>query len=361
VDKTFSDSYEQFVRGIALPAPTPQQKQLADAYSKASDAYAAVVEKKKDEWLKYDAQQRHNPPATWTSRQNWYQLHAAAALTVAQNDLANAYSAYFSSLDATSVIYAKEIKKIDTAQHIDIVMPASAQNFNASDDDPTSWTTDSVWPWAFDSGALSNLVAAGEAQVKAGTLATTWTFDNSSESRDEDRKSWSASASYGMFFHASVTHNETSINFKSAGTYLKFGYYSIAQVPVVPSKNWYSANLLSDFACGPFKASAHTKPTDWWGADGKLSVIPVSVVVAYRPDIEAVLTNAQYNFFESATSGGGGLSIGPFGIGGGGSSLHQHIDKNQNTGHIHITTESQTPTVIGIIYQKLGKTNCPSA
>jgi uncharacterized membrane protein YgcG len=361
-NKTFSDAYRQFAYSLALPAPTPAKEAQAKAYVIAAKSYSDAVSSWRNDWLKFDAKQKHDHPnqtAAWVSKQNWYSDNAAPDLSTRRDAMLAAYVTYQNGLDATTRILGMWTKKIDEVARIDIRMPISAEQFNADENDPTSWTTEPRLPVKFNSTALATLVADGKAQFQTSAPAVTWTFDSGADHSSISRSSWSASASYGPFFNGSVNHSQTSIDLSKQGTFVKFGYYALAQIPIGPTSNWYTQALITNYACGPFKPDSHTTPADWWGEHGRLGAVPVSVIVAYRPVLEAMLTSEQYSLFESATSGSGGLSIGPFSVGGGGSSFSQTIDKHWNNGHVLVTSQSDTPMVVAVVYEKLPGKMCP--
>ncbi len=359
---TFSDAYQQFAYSLALPTPTALSQSNANAYSKAQKAYATVVDNARKDWLAADAKQKKdhpNQPAAWVSKQQWYANHAATNISLARDALIEAFVTYQNGLDPNTQILGKWQQKVVNAQTVDIRMPISAEQFNADDNDPTTWTTEPRLPIKFGSNDLAAVIKDGQAQFNAKKPEDVWILDNAATTSHYATSSWGASASYGPFFHASASHKETSIDLTAQGTFVKFGYYKLAQIPVGPLTNWYTDQLVRTYACGPFKDGSKVNATSLWGPNGSLSAIPVSVIVAYRPFINVQLTDTQYKFFQTSTSGSGGLSIGPFGIGGGGSSFKQDISDVKHNGYIEVTSTSDTPMVIAVIYEKLPGKPCP--
>src|SRR5262249_32480781 len=110
--------------------------------------------------------------------------------------------------------------------------------------------------------------------------------------RNEERTMFGGSISFGGFF-GFISAGGSSDNYKITDTKsefsLKFEALGIASIPIGPSDSWYSQYILTHYACGPFKKRANGQPAvnpdEYWRDGGLLSLIPTSVMVAYKPII----------------------------------------------------------------------------
>lgn len=356
-NKKFSEGYEAFINAISLPEGTPAQAALKKKFADAQKVYSDESERLRQLWIKYDNKQRTTlPKASWSNRTQWYANHNAK-LIIYQNEYSLAFGRYQQSLDANTRVVAQRIKAFYDAVNADIRLPASAQSANIDASDTTNWTTESVKPLTLDSTAYTALVTNGETQFQKAMPLYEWTLDATSIQRHEDRESWGANASYGYFFSGSAGSDTTSINVKTDGSNADIKFFGMAMVPIHPTQ-WYSEQLLVQYACGPFKPDAQLSPSTLWGSAGSLSAIPVAAILGYKPDLFIKLTHAQYDFYERHVNASGGFSYGPFHVGGSYSKTIQNITDDKQAGTVHVQNIAPTPVVLAVLYRKLPGKEC---
>jgi len=353
----FSEAYQEFVDAIQLPQVSPASAQLERDYTHASDNYANELDRQRSNWLQFDQRQRKNDKSgkTWLTRSAWYSTYANSRLLVLRNAKNAALSNYVSSLPATYRTHARWIEAAhNDAAMIDVRMPSTAEDMNADSADATSWRVDTRYPYVFNVQDLKTLRDEGEAAALANKW-TEWTFSSSAVSSDKHKKSWGGRGSYGKFFRArvGVSKTEESVTTAEAATKIVFGFRAIAQVPLNPANTWYKRSLINAYACGPFKPSVDANK-NWFGADGALSVVPSSVVLAFRPKVHAELSKSQYELYEKTLSANGGFSVGPFAVGGRYGDFRRKESKVGNGGTVDSEGIGSTIVVIAVLYEKLG-------
>jgi len=174
-------------------------------------------------------------------------------------------------------------------------------------------------------------------------------------------ESWGAHASYGGFFGGSASGSRHSIDLNAENTHFRYAPYSFAIVPISRG-NWYSGVLVDQFACGPFKEGAPVDNAALFGEKGRLNLVPVAVLVTYRPTIEVKLATTDYHYLHEEASGGGSVSVGPFSFGGSHSGSSETITWDEPNSTVTVENKQDVappPQIIAVISKRLGTTTCP--
>lgn len=114
----------------------------------------------------------------------------------------------------------------------------------------------------------------------------------------------------------------------------------------VARKIWYNEGLIRTY-CNEVDRN------EYWGPRGLLNLIPEVVILGRNPTVEIDTSAATYSLFQNwyTAQASGGFSIGPFSIGGGGSSSSSFTDiRNASSGTtIRIEDQSNQIYVVAVI------------
>lgn len=340
----FSEAYGEFVEALDIPkrqgVSDVQLKSASDKWTKSSDAVKEMRDKLREEWaIEYRKQQSGAPGTPKQTYGQWYKEVAAPKLQPLLDLRTKAFGKYFALTDP-SFHYLKLVNNYVSAASVSVAPPGSP-------DQP-----EERYPFNASKNIIAAIKTAGEANYAQKKPAITWTFNKDSGRRNEERESWGASASYSPFFSASASGSRHTLDIQQNTISLSYGAYALGYVPITPG-SWYSGLLVSRFAKGPFKADTLFKPEDLWGPDGSLNLMPVGVIVAYKPRISAILTNSVFSKLQESHSAGGGVSIGPFSFGGSHSRSVERVTWDNTRGEVTVENESPTPLVVAVVSQRL--------
>jgi hypothetical protein len=165
---------------------------------------------------------------------------------------------------------------------------------------------------------------------------------------------WSAggSVSYGFFSVGGSASGGTIENHLRAGTQrVKFSFDRLALGTIVRG-TWFDNGLVTSKPYTDYVAF-----DEYWGANGTLPLIPISVVVGRGLKIEIETSQIAHDDYQSwrQTSGNAGFRCGPFRIGGGGSSSTSwgSVTDTSSGSTIRLKDESGQAYVMAVISQKM--------
>lgn len=337
----FTDAYGEFVESLQITkraGVTDQQlKDASDKWKTASNAAKKMHDDLEKEWaaeLKKPATGR--PKRTYGQ---WYKEYASAKMTPLNDAKTRAFGAYFDLTDPKDQ-YRKLIDNYKNAAQISVA-PAGAPE-----------QAEPRYPFNASKNILAALKKSGEANYAAKKLAISWSFDKDSGRRNEERESFGGGASYGPFFSGSAGGSRYTLDIQQNTISLSYGAYALGYIPITPGP-WYSGLLVTRYRSGPFKPNSDLTPELLWGPKGSLNLMPVGVVVAYKPQIHAKLTNDVYSKLQESHNAGGSVSIGPFSFGGSHARSVERVTWDKTKGEVTVESESPTPLVVAVLCYRL--------
>lgn len=340
----FSEAYGEFVNALEIPRrPGVTESQLKKAnqkWSDASDAVKAMRNRLAEEWGREYRQQQSLPPGL--PRQTygqWYREYAAPKIQPLLDTKTRAFGELFALSDPSSQ-YLRLVDNYVSAPPVSVAPPGAPNE------------AVNRYPFSISRNVLAAIKSAGEANYAAQRLAVSWSFDRDSGRRQEERESWGGGASYGPFFRASAGGNRYTLDIHQNTISLSYSAYNLSYLPISPG-SWYSGLLVTRFKNGPFKENATVTPEKLWGPKGSLNLMPVGVVLAYKPRLSAKLTNEVFNRLQESHSAGGSISIGPFSIGGSHSRSLERVTWDRTRGEVTVENESPLPLVVAVICARL--------
>lgn len=340
----FTDAYGEFVKALKIPKRSDvSDEQLAAAATKWDTATTAVsdMENKLEEaWAaEVKRQQKAAPGTPKRTYSQWYTAYAAPKLKPLLDAQTAAFGVYFGLSDPKSQ-YLTLVNNYENFRRISVA-PAGQPD-----------QADLRYTFSASKNILNAIRKGGEANYTAKHLDVSWSFDKDSGRRNEERESWGANASYGGFFGGSAGGNRYTLDIQQNTLSLSYGAYSLGYLPISPG-SWYSGLLVTRFKNGPFKESAQVTAEHLWGPKGSLNLMPVGVVIAYKPQIHAKLTSEVYSKLQESHSAGGSVSIGPFSFGGSHTRSVERVTWDKAKGEVTVQSESDIPLIVAVICQRL--------
>lgn len=159
---------------------------------------------------------------------------------------------------------------------------------------------------------------------------------------------WNASASVGWccFFSASgkMEDEVQSTKWKQQTSEVKVNFKNIKPFNIIRGQ-WYKPGLITRFL--------DRLPASFWSESGRLNLIPTQLIVAHGLSIDITTSDEVRDYFyhRHSVGGGGGFSIGPFSLGGGGSSTSTYSETNvvKTATGLHIEDTSGRAVVLAVI------------
>ena len=338
----FTEAYGEFVEALSIAKRAGvTDKQLKDASDKWQAASAAVKRMRNtldQEWAK-ESQKPPTPGKPKRPYGQWYKEDATPRLTPLLEAQTRAFGDYFALTDPKDH-YHKLVDNYKNAAQISVA-PAGAPE-----------QAEPRYPFNASKNILAAIKKSGEANYAAKKLAISWSFDKDSGRRNEERESFGANASYGPFFSGSGGGSRYTLDIQQNTISLSYGAYALGYLPITPG-SWYSGLLVQRFKNGPFKPNSDLTPELLWGPAGSLNLMPVGVVIAYKPQIHAKLTNEVYSKLQESHNAGGSVSIGPFSFGGSHSRSVERVTWDKTKGEVTVESESPTPLVVAVLCYRL--------
>ena len=175
---------------------------------------------------------------------------------------------------------------------------------------------------------------------------------SSSSSYYDHRWSVGGSVGYGFFsIGGGASGGTVESHLRSSTQRVKFSFERLVLATVVRG-TWYDGGLVNALPYNEYV------PFDqYWGSNGVLSLIPVSVLVARGLTVEIDTSQAAYDSFQSwhSTHGGVSFSLGPWRVGASGSSSTSWgSTSNTSSGStIRLTDNSGQASIVAVISQKM--------
>lgn len=201
---------------------------------------------------------------------------------------------------------------------------------------------------------LKTIVDNGKAADSTNTCTGGWTFNHSTSVAQSSSSSWGASGSYGPFVSIGGSGTHTEDLLKEDGTYISILFCSVGYVPVSPL-NWYSSGLLELLKDGQLKlqSSSILNSKRLFGENGWLSRLPVGVIVAYKPRIQAKLSSTYNKTTTNSWNGGASIGFGPIRLGGnGGNSSREQVKDNQDGSYTYPAPGDQ-PYILAVVSKQV--------
>lgn len=164
---------------------------------------------------------------------------------------------------------------------------------------------------------------------------------------------------FGFFSlgHHSETHTHECLVQTSSSYSLKMDFAAQAAVDIVQGR-WFDGAMLRNYKEGPWVKGSQfqIQKSHPYGQGGILPVTPTRLYVVMNPTITITLDQSTYTSVKDSmqSSGGSGISLGPFAFGGNSgqsSSTHTTIDTDDQTHTITCTDTSNIPQIIAIADQ----------
>lgn len=331
----FSDAYGDFVTSILLPSRTDVKPAVL---KRAEDEWKSSADAANAENLRWERKWKVSGIKSGQKKQDWWRDNAAPhtkPLIEAKNA---AFTKYFNLLDPQAATSGKQISKYVNFSEVPFTVPDGS-------------TTENHYPYYASNKALKDVAIAGEAQFQAKKL-TKWEFDGSTSYRHDETESWGANAGYGGFIKLGGSGNRHTLDTNGTSVKLVYGFYKLGIIPITPG-DWYTGLLIKKFKDGPFKPNSPVSTQTLWGPNGTLRLRAAAIVVAYKPQISAYLSRADYSLVEQTYHEGGSVSIGPFSFGGSHDRHFETETSNKEEGRFSVESVNPNPQVVAILFEKL--------
>jgi hypothetical protein len=353
--KKFSFSYAAFIDALdaegSADAPTrARRKQLEAAYNSKANHCAAVQQGLLDGWDTYKAQ--HAKSSQRLTFDQWWNGHNGE-FGMCNADAGELFNRWSQSLDPNGQSIAEIRKAVFDARsnRIKVLLPVAAQDALANTADKADWKYDYRFP--FVTNNLQSFMDEGEKNVQANTPEDTWTIDHSTSATNFTQEGWSGSGGFGGFIQLGGGASTSKTVAHSDEVSISFKFFKMELVPVTPASTWYNEQALTLFECGPFRRGSVLTPTALWGDTGLLSLRPSEVLLAYKPQLTLHFETHDYEEVLRVVQGGGGITIGPFSIGGSAGRVDHSITHDDMNHNISVVVNSRAGMVLAVLSQKI--------
>ncbi len=113
-------------------------------------------------------------------------------------------------------------------------------------------------------------------------------------------------------------------------------------------EGWMKTNMIAEHKAGPFAGSGITENM-FFGPDGTLKLVPTQILVSYGTTFSLDISNTTYDQTKEHWDAGGGISIGPFHIGGHGAQDKLTIKTTGNKTTVGLnSTNDHNAYIIGV-------------
>jgi hypothetical protein len=341
-----TQGYSLFLRNLAIPLPNPEDQKAAEKaqkkFTKASEEYDNLNFEHFTKWVEFNTAQQQIPEDRRVPYETWFSKTYGPRLAQ-QNEIKNLLQQEFvhwinkAGGGYTLVAQAYEAFNNSAFEIQNVLTPSGAKaalkSYNITPD-------------------LGQFISDSQQIPADRPPAFEFSINNTSYRYNFEESRWGARASYfgGFFGGARGGGSRTSVDTSRTDFNLSFSCKNIQIFTITPGE-WFNGTVVKAFRDGPWieDGPVANGSARLWGAEGVLSLIPVQVVVVFRPKISVKLSQSEYSIVQSSFSAGGGFSIGPFGFGAsyGRSSQAVTFDSNSNT----VTAEDPTdsPQIAAIL------------
>jgi hypothetical protein len=192
-------------------------------------------------------------------------------------------------------------------------------------------------------------------KLRAGTLASSRSIEWSDSSENYDfSKSW-AKGSGGIkhsFWPSEVNSFSASISFKD-----------LSLITVNPDTGWFNDGYLKTNANGPYVDDKNTvgfgneaTENQTYFFDGEKAILPgqvTGILVGYQPKFKITTSASSFDEVYKSAQKSGGIKVGPFHFGGGGSHTSQITKSAGRQFIIEDPDTSDVPQIFGIYIKVL--------
>ena len=189
-----------------------------------------------------------------------------------------------------------------------------------------------------------------------GKTPISWSFDAGNPSNHRERRSATTKV-YGSFLtlRGSSENTKRSVDIGKNGVALSFAAYQMTTIPVTPGE-WYSGSIVVKYKAGPFRPESGVTQEGLWGPNGRLSLLAVSVVVVYKPEVRVKLSKLDYQLVREHYLKGGSVSIGPFTFGEANHRSYEKVSWKNEEESFSISSDSPNPQILAIVSVPLNST-----
>lgn len=326
IDPPPAKNVDPKVKAAALRTYEAKHKALKKAVKELQGELAAEKKNREDQGI----------PFPLKDRLEWWSKNGGS-LTRPLSEYQDAANALAKTIDPNSPIF----NAIDTYR--------TAQKAAAGNN-----ITPGAFPYKGSELSLKALIDAGKAADASNSCTGGWTFNKSTSVQQSTSSSWGATGSYGAFISVGGSGSHSEDMLKEDGTYISILFCSLGYIEIAPD-GWYSSGLLDLINNGQLKlqASSTLATRKLFGEKGWLSRIPVGVIVAYKPKIQAKLSSTYSKTVVNSWNAGGSVGFGPFRFGGsGGGSSREQAKENQD-GSYTFPAPGDQPYIIAVISKEI--------
>jgi hypothetical protein len=136
------------------------------------------------------------------------------------------------------------------------------------------------------------------------------------------------------------------IDTSKTGFELQIDIPAFTAIEVSPGP-WYRGDVVELYSKGPYVAGRSA--SNYFGETGVCALRIERIYVGYQPEGHVTLTDETYRDVTKEWAGQGGVSIGPFTFGGGGSRSQDTVTRHDQTNTISFKSTSLEPQVVAVL------------
>ncbi len=340
-----SDGYRIFIDNIDLPQPNKEEydkaRKAKDDYFTALDALETAQGKVGERWKDFDDRQQSVPESNRLTFDEWFEEFDGRRIGMLQDDLdiyAQEYSAFFNNA-MSGMGWAASV--VD-----DFKNKASTEFLTTPGDRKVQCRSYEVLP------DLAKWINESKATIDAAPALRIVMNKSSYRRHTENTKLGGGGFFWGGFWGVKVggQYQKYSNDVSSESFGLTFTAQNIANFDIAPG-NWFHQTACKALKDGPFVENGPIKRgfTKLWGRDGVLSLVPTTLIVAYRPAVTGTLSEADYSYVKASYQAGGSIQIGPFGFGADYSKTTEDVKFDDSTRSFTARSNTDRPQVIAVI------------
>jgi len=118
-----------------------------------------------------------------------------------------------------------------------------------------------------------------------------------------------------------------------------------AAINVVPSKDWYTSDVVQEWRNGPFKS-----PMTRWFNGGAMSMVPRTLYFVYQPKVTMYLNQEDTERIERESKTSFGINLFFLGFNYGKASSFKKTSETNNLWKVEIESKSNTPQLIAVAH-----------
>lgn len=337
---TLHQQYARFILDVDLPIQRPEERRQFEAalerYERAFDAYRARLKSYLEDWevRKKDLTERGE------------RITSKARLDFRQDN-----GGYFAAVQGKLDSASDDVQRFAP---LDNHWRQAVRRLRDEIDNARSDLTD-VYGYY---GGEATLEAIKDDCNENGPGWEVLAFSKSVEATAISSSSWNANGAWGgAFFSVGIGGGASNYekNISAASENIELRFCNLTYVPLRP-RGWFDVSFLQAIDRGEVKLKPGSSSAEYLKNGGKLlgssGAIPrlVKGAVVAR-SIRFVATMEENKLFEmrKTSSGGGGLRIGPWNIGGGGGSSEFKRDVSGAAGRYGRSTDTDVPVILAVI------------